>query len=67
MDIDIQWGLIMPVIILQLILALIGLISLAKASPESVRGPKWVWVLVILFGNIIGSIAYFAVGRREQG
>ncbi|RCX13905.1 phospholipase D-like protein [Fontibacillus phaseoli] len=64
---DIQWGLILPVVILQLILALIGLISLAKTAPESVRGPKWIWVLVILFGNIIGSVAYFAVGRRGQG
>ncbi len=57
----------MPVVILQLILALIGLISLAKAAPQSIRGPKWVWVLVILFGNIVGSITYFAVGRREHG
>lgn len=67
MDIQIQWGLILPVVILQLILALIGLISLAKAEPESVRGPKWVWVIIILFGNIIGSIVYFAVGRRDRG
>ncbi|WP_435922415.1 PLDc N-terminal domain-containing protein [Paenibacillus sp. DYY-L-2] len=63
---DIQWGLILPVLVLQAILAIVGFISLAKAEPGSVRGPRWVWVLVILFGNILGSIVYFAIGRRER-
>lgn len=63
---DIQWGLILPVLALQAILAVVGLISLAKAEPGSVRGPRWLWVLVILFGNILGSIVYFAIGRRER-
>lgn len=61
---DIQWGLILPVVILQVVLAVIGLVSLFRSEPESIRGPKWVWVLVILFANLIGSIIYFTVGRR---
>lgn len=63
---DIHWGLILPVLALQLILAVIGLISLAKAEEGTVRGPKWAWIFVILFGNIFGSIVYFAIGRREK-
>lgn len=60
---EINWGLIMPLIILQALLAIIGLISLAKA--ESVRGPKWLWLIIIIFGNMLGSIAYFTIGRKD--
>ncbi|WP_379131412.1 PLD nuclease N-terminal domain-containing protein [Paenibacillus sp. sgz500958] len=60
---EINWGLIWPLLALQVLLAVIGLISLAKA--EATRGPKWLWVLIILFGNILGSIIYFIVGRKN--
>ena len=60
---DVNWGLIMPLIILQALLAIIGLISLAQA--DSVRGPKWMWILIIIFGNMLGSIAYFTIGRKD--
>ncbi|WP_019637542.1 PLD nuclease N-terminal domain-containing protein [Paenibacillus fonticola] len=60
---NINWGLLAPVIALQIILMLTALISLARA--ESVKGAKWIWALVILFGNIVGSIIYFIAGRNE--
>lgn len=55
--------LLLPLFVLQLLLAVIGLISLARA--ERVRGPKWLWVIIIVFGNMVGSIAYFIVGRKD--
>lgn len=55
--------LILPILILQLVLAVIGLISLFKA--ERVLGPKWIWVIIIVCGNIVGSILYFIIGRKE--
>lgn len=63
MDITVNWLLIYPILILQLVLAVIGLISLSKA--EQVRGPKWVWVLIIIIGNMMGSILYFVIGRKD--
>ncbi|WP_339243494.1 PLDc N-terminal domain-containing protein [Paenibacillus sp. FSL F4-0243] len=60
---DVNWGLIMPLIILQALLAIIGLISLAKA--DRIRGPKWMWIIIIIFGNILGSVAYFTIGRKD--
>ncbi len=60
---EINWGLIMPLLILQALLAIIGLISLAKA--DRVRGPKWMWLIIIIFGNMLGSIAYFTIGRKD--
>ncbi|NWL89146.1 MULTISPECIES: PLDc N-terminal domain-containing protein [unclassified Paenibacillus] len=61
----IQWQLIAPVILLQLILVVIALVSLAKAEAETIRGSKLLWVIIILFGNILGSIVYFVAGRRD--
>ncbi|MGG3740052.1 PLD nuclease N-terminal domain-containing protein [Paenibacillus chibensis] len=63
MNTSIPWGLIAPLIVLQLILAVVGLISLYKA--EATRGPKWLWVIIILCGNILGSVAYFIIGRKD--
>lgn len=25
--------------------------------------PKWLWAIIILFGGVVGSILYFAIGR----
>lgn len=63
MDIDINWGLLAPLIALQLILMITALVSLLRA--QTVRGTKWIWALVIIFGNMIGSIVYFILGRKE--
>ncbi|MGG4554676.1 PLD nuclease N-terminal domain-containing protein [Paenibacillus woosongensis] len=60
---DINWGLLAPVIALQLILMITALVSLLRA--QTVRGTKWIWALVIIFGNMIGSIVYFILGRKE--
>lgn len=61
---ELNWGLIAPILILQFLLAVIGLISLVKVEVESVRGPKWLWAIIIVFGSIIGSICYFIIGRK---
>jgi hypothetical protein len=54
---------LIPVILLQLLLMAAALIDLARR--ERTRGPKWVWVLVIIFINILGPIIYFMLGREE--
>ncbi|WP_195576020.1 PLDc N-terminal domain-containing protein [Paenibacillus sp. 1001270B_150601_E10] len=61
----IPWNLIMPIIVLQLVLMVAALISLAKA--EYTKGPKWLWVILIIGLSIIGSVAYFIIGRRDRG
>ncbi|WP_136608345.1 PLD nuclease N-terminal domain-containing protein [Paenibacillus dokdonensis] len=63
MNTDIPWNLLAPLIFIQLILSVVGLISLYKA--ESTRGPKWLWVIIILCGSLLGSVAYFVVGRKD--
>ncbi|WP_420630257.1 PLD nuclease N-terminal domain-containing protein [Candidatus Leptofilum sp.] len=55
--------LLIPIFIIQLVLIAFALIDLMRR--DNTRGPKWVWVLVILLVNMIGPIIYLLVGRDE--
>jgi hypothetical protein len=55
--------LIIPIVILQLGLQIFALVDVARR--EKTKGPKWIWVLVIVFGEILGSVIYFIFGRDE--
>jgi hypothetical protein len=55
---------LIPLLILQLVLMTVALLDLAKR--EQTRGPKWVWVLVVIFINTIGPIIYFILGREDE-
>jgi hypothetical protein len=56
--------LLIPILLLQLGLLIAAIIDLVR-QPK-VRGPKWVWALVIVFVNIFGPIIYFLFGRKEE-
>jgi len=60
---DINWALVAPLIVIQLILLVVALIDLIRI--RSTNGPKWVWALVIIFFNVIGPIVYFIFGRKS--
>jgi hypothetical protein len=55
---------LVPVFLIQLILMITGLVDLLRR--EKTRGPKWVWVIVIVLVNMIGPIIYFVFGRKEE-
>lgn len=61
---NIPWGLIAPLLVLQLVLAVVAIIDIARI--HDTRGPKWMWVVIALFVNTLGPIAYFIVGRKQQ-
>lgn len=61
---DIPWALVAPILLLQFVLIVVALIDLVRIP--ATNGPKWLWALIIVFGNIIGPIVYFIVGRRTQ-
>lgn len=56
--------LIIPLILIQLALMIAALVDVAKR--EKTRGPKWMWVLIIIFGELLGPIIYFVLGRPEE-
>lgn len=55
---------LIPLVAIQLTLLVVALLDLRKQS--SVRGPRWLWVVVILFVNVIGPILYFVIGREDE-
>ena len=56
--------LLIPLIVLELGLMIFALVDLFRRA--NTRGPKWVWVLVILFVSTIGPIVYLVLGRKEE-
>ena len=55
--------LLIPIILLNIGLIIVALRDLI--GRERTKGPKWAWVLVILFINIFGPIVYLLIGREE--
>ena len=56
--------LLIPLLLLQLVLMAAALLDLRRR--EKTRGPKWLWVVIIIFGEMVGPIVYFAVGRLDE-
>jgi hypothetical protein len=55
--------LLIPIILIQIGLMIYSLVDLARR--EQTRGPKWLWALIIIFGELIGPIVYLVWGRNE--
>lgn len=59
----INWALLAPLIIIQFLLIVVALVDWVKQS--NTRGPKWLWLIIILFISMFGPILYFLFGRKE--
>jgi hypothetical protein len=55
-----------PLILVQVAFALFALRDLLRPERRVKGGNKLVWGLVIVFGELLGPLAYFAFGRHEQ-
>jgi hypothetical protein len=42
---------------------IVALVDLIRR--EKTRGPKWLWAIVIILGELIGPIVYLIFGREE--
>jgi len=56
--------LVIPLILIQLGLMIVALLDLVRR--EHTRGPKWVWAVIIIFGELIGPLVYFLFGRSDE-
>jgi hypothetical protein len=65
-DVDVMSFLpiILPVILVGFILAMVALIDLYKNKKS--RNNVLIWTLIIIFGNTIGPILYFVIGRKDS-
>ena len=60
------WQLLLILFVaLGIILPLIALIDILRNDFKG-NNDKIVWVLVVIFLNILGSILYFAMGRKQR-
>jgi hypothetical protein len=55
--------LILPLVLIELVLIIVALTDLVRR--EKTRGPKWMWAIIIVFGEMLGPILYFIFGRIE--
>lgn len=62
---DINWTLLLPLLLIQLTIQIIALIDLFKQK-EMDKTKKIIWLVVILLLNILGPILYFVIERREK-
>ena len=60
------WEVLMIMVLstIGLLLPLIALIDIVRS--EFKGNDKLVWILVVLFFNIIGSVLYFLIGRQQK-
>ena len=54
----------LPLLIIQLALMIFCLLKLSKDNVKYL--PKWIWVLIIIFGELLGPIAYLLLGRERE-
>jgi hypothetical protein len=55
--------LLIPIALLQLGLMITALVDVIRR--EKTKGPKWLWIIVVVLVNLFGPIAYFIFGRDE--
>jgi len=58
-------ALLLPLVVIQLGLIIAALYDLEKEERHVRGGSKLVWVLIIVFINVIGPIVYFMAGRQD--
>jgi len=51
-------------ILFVLLLPLIALIDIVKNKFEG--NNKLIWVIIVIFTNVLGAILYFAIGRTQK-
>jgi hypothetical protein len=55
---------VIPIIVIQLSLMIFCLFKLSKDAVKYL--PKWVWALIIIFGELLGPIIYLILGREKE-
>lgn len=56
---------LIPIIILELALAITALVHVLK-HPNYKFGNKVLWIIIVLFIQIIGPVVYFLFGRGDE-
>jgi hypothetical protein len=58
------WQIILIFILVGILPTIIALIDIVRN--EFTGNNKIVWLLVVLFGNFLGAVLYFIIGRKQK-
>ncbi|MBU5468154.1 PLD nuclease N-terminal domain-containing protein [Virgibacillus sp. MSJ-26] len=61
---NINWAVIAPLLVIQFILLVVALIDWIRI--RETNGPKWLWLIIILFVGTLGPVLYFIIGRKNE-
>ncbi len=56
---------LIPVVIIEYGLLIFAIVQVAKNEVRYM--PKWGWILIIIFVNIIGPIVFLLIGKKRDG
>jgi hypothetical protein len=66
MDTSLFFALVLPLVLVELVLIIVALRDLLQPERRVRGGAKWVWVLVIVFVQLLGPILYLTIGRTNE-
>ena len=59
-------ALLAPIVVIQFGLMVAAILDLEREERRVRGGSKLLWVIVIVFVNVIGPIVYFLAGREDE-
>ncbi len=57
---------LIPLLLIQVGLALFALYDIYQRQGTRPPLPTWAWVIIVLVVNLVGPILYFVLGRKED-
>ncbi len=57
---------IIPLILIQACLMIFALYDIYQRQGVRPPLPTWAWVLIVIFGEMLGPVLYFVFGRKED-
>lgn len=55
---------IIPLILIQFSLVIYCVVNIFKYGVANLN--KWAWVVIVIFGSLLGAVAYLMIGRRKD-
>jgi hypothetical protein len=65
-DFGLVAAIFLPLLAIQLLLVLVALRDLLRPERRVKGDNKWLWALIIVLGEVLGPLLYFAVGRENE-
>jgi hypothetical protein len=65
-DLGLVAVILLPLLFIQLILILFALRDLLGPERRVKGGNKWLWAVIIVVGELLGPLLYFALGRENE-